>query len=378
MELVKLSDVCKFQYGFAFDSKMFSEAYGVPLIRIRDIVRGYSETYTTEKCRDEYIIDDGDILVGMDGEFNVAKWRGGKAYLNQRVCKIIPNDKIDPNYLYYYLPVALKNISVKTSFVTVKHLSAKELNKMLIPFPSKQKQQKISSTLDKIQKILYKQRKQLELLDKLTKSRFMEMFVNSKSSNEWKQKKIKEISLKMRTGPFGSALHHDEFVNSGVFVLGIDNAVENKFSYNKLRYITEEKYEQLKKYTVKPYDVIITIMGTIGRSAVVPGNIPKAINTKHLACITVNQNRINPYFLALAFQIHPSIQQQIKKQTKGAIMKGLNLTIIKNLSFDVPPIERQNEFIVFYHHIDKSRQIIQASLDETQKLFDSLMQQYFG
>lgn len=145
-----------------------------------------------------------------------------------------------------------------------------------------------------------------------------------------------------------------------------------------MRYITEEKYQQLKRYTVNPDDVIITIMGTVGRSAVIPRNIPRAINTKHLACITLDRDQANPYFLSCAFQIHPVIRTQLQKQSKGAIMDGLNLTIIKRLSFSLPPIDLQEQFVDFYNQIDKSKAAVQQALDKTQQLFDSLMQQYFA
>lgn len=181
------------------------------------------------------------------------------------------------------------------------------------------------------------------------------MFVETDEASEWSYHTIADVSNDMRTGPFGSALHHDEFVDSGVFVLGIDNAVENKFSYNRMRYVTEEKYQQLKRYTVYPGDVIITIMGTVGRSAVIPADMPKAINTKHLACITPNVEMVNAQFLSCAFQIHPNIRTQLKKQCKGAIMAGLNLTIIKGLSFRIPPINLQNQFVEFYEQTDKSK-----------------------
>ena len=181
----------------------------------------------------------------------------------------------------------------------------------------------------------------------------------------------------MRTGPFGSALHHDEFVDSGVFVLGIDNAVENKFSYSRMRYITEEKYQQLKRYTVHPGDVIITIMGTVGRSAVIPVDMPKAINTKHLACITPKAETIDAQFLSCAFQVHPDIRMQLQKQCNGAIMDGLNLTIIKGLSFHIPPISLQTQFVEFYEQTDKSKLAIQESLKRLEILKKALMQEYF-
>ena len=198
------------------------------------------------------------------------------------------------------------------------------------------------------------------------------------NNNDWDTVNIEDICSDMRTGPFGSALHHDEFVDNGIFVLGIDNAVENKFSYNRMRYITEEKYQKLKRYTVKPLDVIITIMGTVGRSAVIPKDIPLAINTKHLACLTLKNELADPYFLANAFQIHPEIIAQMHMNSKGAIMDGLNLTIIKHLRFKLPPLDLQQSFAAFVHEIDKSKFATQKALTETQQLFDSLMQKYFG
>ena len=145
-----------------------------------------------------------------------------------------------------------------------------------------------------------------------------------------------------------------------------------------MRYITEEKYQQLKRYTVKPGDVIITIMGTVGRSAVIPDDIPKAINTKHLACLTINRRKAQPIFICSAFQMHPEIRQQLNEQAKGAIMAGLNLTIIKKLCFKLPAIEMQNEFVEFFNVIEKTKTTISRSLEKLETLKKALMQEYFG
>ena len=289
---------------------------------------------------------------------------------------IIPNDTVDISYLAY----AMEHMDLAKYFTgaTIPHIYFKDYQKEELPLPILDEQRKIAAVLDKVSDLLAKCRQQLDKLDLLIKSHFVEMFYNTMDNANWPIVTMADISTDMRTGPFGSALHHDEFVETGVFVLGIDNAVENRFSYNRMRYITEEKYQQLKRYTVRPGDVIITIMGTVGRSAVIPDNIPKAINTKHLACLTIDRSKAQPTFICSAFQMHPEIRQQLTGQAKGAIMDGLNLTIIKKLCFKLPPIEMQNKFVEFFNLTENTKTPISRSLEKLETLKKALMQKYFG
>ena len=289
---------------------------------------------------------------------------------------IIPNDTVDISYLAY----AMEHMDLAKYFTgaTIPHIYFKDYQKEELPLPILDEQRKIAAVLDKVSDLIAKRRQQLDKLDLLIKSRFVEIFYNTTGNANWPIVTMADISTDMRTGPFGSALHHDEFVETGIFVLGIDNAVENRFSYNRMRYITEEKYEQLKRYTVRPGDVIITIMRTVGRSAIIPDNIPKAINTKHLACLTIDRSKAQPTFICSAFQMHPEIRQQLTGQAKGAIMDGLNLTIIKKLCFKLPPIEMQNKFVEFFNLTENTKTTISRSLEKLETLKKALMQEYFG
>ena len=106
-----------------------------PLVRIRDVKRGYSETYYSGDYSEEYLITSGDLLIGMDGEFNIARWKSDRALLNQRVCKLTAKKGTNEEYLRFAMAKVLKEIEQKTAFVTVKHLSAKELNKLYLNVP---------------------------------------------------------------------------------------------------------------------------------------------------------------------------------------------------------------------------------------------------
>ncbi len=289
---------------------------------------------------------------------------------------ILPKEgeNVDLDYLYY--AIVHMDLGKYFSGATIPHIYFKDYQKEPLNLPDKAEQQHIACIFKRIDALVSARKEEMEQLDALVKARFVELAVNPNA--KWKEVTVSDICKDMRTGPFGSALHHDEFVDKGIFVLGIDNAVENKFSYNRMRYITEEKYEKLKRYTVHPGDVIITIMGTVGRSAVIPEDMPKAINTKHLACLTPNTNIVDSYFLVNVLQIHPLVRYQLENQSKGAIMNGLNLTIIKGLKFKLPPLELQRRFVDFYKQVDKSKLAVQKSLQELETLKKSLMQQYFS
>ena len=151
-EWVNVFDCVDITYGFPFDSNLFNDIReGFPLIRIRDILPSQTNTYTTEKADERYIIRENDMIVGMDGNFNVRFWNSEPAYLNQRVCKIKTKDDIlSQKFLYYYLPFALDNIFKSVSYVTVKHLSDKHLRNMFIPLPPLAEQHRIVAKIEQL------------------------------------------------------------------------------------------------------------------------------------------------------------------------------------------------------------------------------------
>lgn len=171
----RLADICDIQYGYAFDSKCFTEDSSYPqLVRIRDVKRGYSETYYSGDYPEEYILSEGDLLIGMDGEFNIARWKCSGALLNQRVCKLTTKVGTNEEYLRFAMLKSLKEIEQRTAFVTVKHLSVKELNKLELDVPELTKQDKIADTLSRLERVIEARKEELEKLDNLIKARFVD------------------------------------------------------------------------------------------------------------------------------------------------------------------------------------------------------------
>ena len=151
VEYRKLVSVAKVQYGYPFDSKLFTDNPSfIPLIRIRDVKSGLAGTYYSGPILSDYIVCAGDILVGMDGEFNLGKWKDRDSLLNQRVCKITSLDSniVLDGFLYHLLLPLFKKVEESISGSTVKHLSAKVINALEIPVPPLEVQRKIVEVLD--------------------------------------------------------------------------------------------------------------------------------------------------------------------------------------------------------------------------------------
>ena len=166
-----LPDVADILYGFPFNSERFNEAQiGMPIVRIRDIISGQSKTFSDEECDERYRIKRGDMLVGMDGNFQVAFWNSEDAWLNQRVCKITADPfLLNQNYLFFYLPIILTEINGSVSYSTVKHLSAKILNAMLIPLPPLAEQKRIVAKIEELLPLIERYEKAWSRLEDFNK-----------------------------------------------------------------------------------------------------------------------------------------------------------------------------------------------------------------
>lgn len=145
----------------------------------------------------------------------------------------------------------------------------------------------------------------------------------------------------IQSGPFGSNLKHSEFQSEGILAIGIDNVLEGTFSMGRANRVSEQKYQELVKYTARPLDVLITVMATVGRCCVVPENLETAFITKHVYRLSAEQRLINPRLLMFALIGAPTVLAQLKDQIQGATRAGINGTILKGFAIPVPPLQEQ-------------------------------------
>lgn len=372
-----LPEICTIQYGFPFDSSKFSTSEGMPLIRIRDVVRGYSETFTTEEYKEEYIVNKDDLLIGMDGEFNIAKWGKTPALLNQRVCRLLPMPEVDKNYLFYFMPSALKRIEEKTPFVTVKHLSAKELNKVKVPLPPLEEQRRIAALLDKVSDLITKRRAQLDKLDLLVKARFVEMF-GAPVTNPYGYP-VHQLSDYIEFLTSGSRGWAQYFSDEGEYFITIKNVKNCRITLNDVQHIVPPDNAEAKRTKVQEGDLLISITADLGRTGVVTKEIADhgAYINQHLTCIRLNQKEVLPLYVAYYMESDAG-KGQFQAKNQSAVKAGLNFNSINTLRLMVPPKEQQGLFINFVEQTDKSKMTIQQGLDKLETLKKALMQRYFG
>lgn len=224
----------------------------------------------------------------------------------------------------------------------------------LVAVPPLAEQEHIAAVLDKADSLTRKRQDAIRLADDLLRATLLNCLEQPYDALVVEQLlSVKNSAI--RTGPFGSQLLHAEFTESGVPVLGIDNVVTNRFRWDERRYISAEKYEQLSRYTVYPGDVMVTIMGTTGRVAVAPDDLPVCISTKHLCTMTVDRTKILPEFLWACLLWDPAVRAQSSRESKGAIMEGLNMGIVKGLLIKVPSIDVQQRFVSVLHKVDALR-----------------------
>lgn len=368
--MAKLPELCEIQYGYAFDSACFTEDNThLPLVRIRDVKRGYSETFYSGNYPSDYVIDSGSLLVGMDGEFNIARWKGGHALLNQRVCKITAKENVNEEYIRFALSKALKEIENRTAFVTVKHLSAKELNQLEIDIPNYTTQTVVAKVLTQIESIISARQQQLQKLDEFVKARFVELFGDLKSNPmEWPVVPFAEFAK------IDGNMTTDYEKYADYPHIGIDSIEKNTGALKGYRTVREDGVIS-GKYTFTPQHIIYSKIRPNLNKVALPDF--EGLCSADAYPILPNHSNCNRVFLAIALRSEYFLEYILQFSSRTNLPK-VNRKEITGFRMPLPPLKLQEQFAAFVEQTDKSKVAVQKALDEAQLLFDSLMQKYFG
>jgi len=369
-EKVKLDDVCM-KASSNIAQKDLKEKNGIyPIYG----AGGYIKNIDFYRQESEYIaiVKDG---AGIGKTFHLP----GKSSVIGTMQYIIPHSNINAKYLYY----AIKSMNLARYYTgsTIPHIYFKDYKNEEIILVSRNEQNKIANILDAVSYILLLRKKQIDELDNLTKSRFVEMFgdlaVNEKKWGSHKLIDLCEAKDDIKCGPFGTQLSKNEYEKKGIPLWGIPQ-VNYSFSTMPPDYLNEEKAKMLEAYSIIPGDIVMSRKGNIGKCAIYPNDFTIGIMHSDILRIRVDRNKISPEFLM--HQLHNSryVVSQIENVSSGAIMAGVNVTKLKNIFVHVPLMKLQIQFADFVQLVDKQKFEVQKAIDETEELLNSLMQRYFG
>jgi type I restriction enzyme S subunit len=351
-ERIRLSEVGRVLNGYAFKSTHFSRDGGMPLVRIRDVGNDASDTFYSGEFDERYVVEAGDLLVGMDGDFNCARWRGPRALLNQRVCKIaIDSTAYLPRFLDYVLPGYLKAINDATSSITVKHLSSRTVEDIPLPLPPLEEQRAIADEIEK----------QFSRLDEAVAS-LQRVKANLKRYKASVLKAAIEGSSAKRGTPDHTSvqpLAQVAEVQLGQQRAPIHAAADAQIPYLRAANITWEGldlsdvksmgFPNAERYRLQVGDVLLSeasgSASEVGKPAIWNGEIPGACYQKTLIRIRAKPGKLLPRFIYYYF-LHTCISGQFARLAPGVGILHLTAERMLGWRILVPSIEQQSQILI--------------------------------
>lgn len=371
--------------GFPFDSDLFTyEDDYIPLIRIRDIDADNTEVSYKGTFPKEAIVESGNILIGMDGDFNIARWKGQTALLNQRVCRIADNSKMNSLYAFYMLALPLKCINDVTYSTTVKHLSVYDIYNSFLPLPPLTEQTAIAAYLDEkcaaIDKVISTQQKRIELLKELRQSvitnavtRGINPDVKMKDSGvewigevpeHWEVMPLKHC-CKTNSGSTPKNIkgkENDDSTIKWIRTTDLDNAEVTDSS----EYLTKEEYESASCPWLPVGTVLVAMyggVGTIGKCGIL--GIEATIN--QALCSLEGKKQIDSMYLFNCIKAMRSYWMIFAASSRKD--PNISQEIIRNASIPLPSIEEQKEIV---SHIERETKSLDQAIGKAQKQIDLL------
>lgn len=363
---MRLGNVAKVQGGYAFKSTAFINA-GTPIIRIGNL-DGEKVIVDKEICypekfweeHPEFRINNGDILIAMSGATvgKIGVYEPvEKALLNQRVGNILPKKNILKSYIYYYCmsPVFRRSIEENAFGCAQPNISAKQIEEFNINVPSIAEQEKAIKVLGKTLNIIRNRKKQLEDLDNLIKSRFVEMFGDPISNpNNFAYKSIGEVTKSITAGWSANGEARIKQPHEKA-VLKVSAVTQGFFKPDEYKVI--DTNELIKKYVFpQKGDLLFSRANTremVGATAIIEQDYPDLILPDKLWKILF-ENTVNVYYMKFILS-GPAIRAEFSAQSTGTSgsMYNVSMDKFKGIGIPIPPIELQDLFATFVQQVDK-------------------------
>ncbi|MEW6083212.1 MAG: restriction endonuclease subunit S [Chloroflexota bacterium] len=386
---VKLSDVCETTSG-GTPLRSVADYYGgdIPWVKSGELLDGWI-TDTEEKITKAGLASSsaklfpaGTLLIALYGA-TVGRLGilGIDATTNQAVCGITPNEQLDRDFLFYYLLKQREKLIGCRTGGAQPNISQEIIRELDIPLPPLTEQKRIASLLARADRLRHLRRTAHELGESLLQSVFLEMFgdpvTNEKGYEVYYLAELCESPNGIKAGPFGSSLKKEIYTKSGYRIYGQEQVIGGSFSIGDY-YISKEMFEKdFKPYEVKPKDILISLVGTFGKTIIIPEGIEPGIINPRLLKISPRKDRLNSVFLSEYLQLS-SVQKRLSDLSHGGTMGILNAGQLKEFKVICPPLSLQEEFAGVVARVEQMRARQAESERQVENLFESLLAQSFG
>lgn len=377
MKYVTLKDVCTINMGQSPDSDSYNDnGEGVPFFQGN---ADFGERYpvTRKWCSaPTKMAAPEDILISVRAPIGAMNYAKEECCIGRGLAALTPDKtKVSPKFIFWLLKGKNAELNSKGTGSTFKAIGRKVLEETKVPDISLEKQLEHSETLEKIYAVIQHRKSELQMLDDLIKARFVEMFGNSVLNEKgWITDTVDNLCKEIYGGGTPSKVHPEYYKDGDIPWVSSKDMKTDILTDSQIK-INQMGVENSTARMVPVNSVIMVI-----RSGILKHTLPVAINA---VPITVNQDlkvfipseRILTRFLAVQFKMH---EKDILTGVRAVTADNIEFNSLKQRKLIVPSIELQQEYVLFLEQVDKSKVAVQKALDETQMLFDSLMQKYFG
>ena len=393
MEYKRLEEVCTLITDGTHQTPTYTDT-GYIFLSSKNVTSGKIDwenvKYVSKELHEELskrvIPKKNDILLAKNGTTGVAaivdKDISFDIYVSLALLR--PKEEINPKYLLRVInsQYTKRQFDKRLKGIGVKNLHLKEIKDITIPIPSIEIQKRIVEVLDKAQYLIDKKKEQIELLDELVKSRFIEMFGDPfKNEKNWEISKIEKylniITDYHSNGSYETLRNNVTLLDSPSYALMVRTTdLENNNFEENVKYIDEHAYNYLEKSKVFGGEIIINKIGSAGKVYLMPFlNRPVSLAMNQFL-LRFDEDRVNHVYL-YNLLLTSYMEREIQGKVRGAVTKTITKDAIKEIKIPIPPIELQNEFAEFVTQTDTIRSKMETSLSELEDNFNSLMQKAF-